>query len=312
MPVEIIAEIGINHNNSEADAVRLIDAAIDAGANTVKFQASVPENEVSAFHAPEHLALIRQVIPSFEFLATMKHYCDVAGVEFLCTPAEEVSLDFLVKLGVKRIKVGSDNLTNSPFLREVAKTELPVLLSTGMGNDADFDNALVALEDRLDIVIMQCVTSYPSPVQDSNLAVFNSWHPPYGMSDHTTTLHLPSVAVALGATVIEKHITLDPDADGPDHAASLSPRQFGEMVKMVRQTELAIGDGIKRPMPSEIANMAIVRKSVVAKFAIADGDEFTPNNLAVMRPGTGRPPRDVDVLIGRKSTRRYAAGEMID
>ena len=314
MAVEIIAEIGVNHQNDLALAHRLIDEAKAAGADAAKFQVSIPELEVSRRAAPEHYALIKSLVPSRECLVECKAHCDQIGIEFLCTPAEEDSLAWLIGLGVKRIKIASDNLTNIPFIRAVNLTGLPIIFSTGMGTPAEINRAMCSIL-KSDIAILHCTSSYPCPAEDANLAALrdlaSSTNIPVGWSDHTTSTALAAVAVGLGAVMIEKHLTLDRNAPGPDHRASLEPWQFKAMVENIREAEAAMGDGIKRLMPSEEDTARVVLKSLVARLPIRAGDVFTAENLTVKRPGTGIPASRWGEVIGKASTRDYQEDELI-
>lgn len=315
MSVEVIAEIGINHNNNRDTATLLIGAAMGAGANVVKFQASTIREEVSLRAAPDHYHELEELVPTLEFLTRCKEVCDAQGIEFLCTPAGEESLDMVLKLGVRRIKVASDNLNNIGFLRAVAKTHLPVILSTGMGTLAEVSRAsgLLATAQR-STTLLHCVSAYPTPLNQIALGMMTSMrrYGPVGLSDHTDSKLVPALAVAMGAVMIEKHITLDRGMPGPDHAASLTPEEFKVMVQYVRKAELAVGlNQPKMVMPVERGNMALYRKSLVAATDINVGDVFTLDNVTAKRPGTGRSPADLDSVIGTKATRSYKADELL-
>lgn len=313
MTVEIIAEIGINHQNDLATAHRLIDEAKAAGATVVKFQASVPELEVSRRAAPEHYALIKSLVPSREFLIECKRHCEEIGTEFLATPAEEDSLAWLVGIGVKRIKVASDNISNGPFLAAVWRTRLPVILSTGMASMDEIRAAATHFDDSL--TLLHCTSAYPCPIEEANLsaipALAKASRCAVGWSDHTTSTMLAAVAVGLGAVMIEKHITLDRHARGPDHAASLEPWQIKVVVENIREAEAAMGDGHKRPMPSEEATARVVRKSLVASSPIAKGEAFASANLAIKRPGIGIPASRWGEWITKVADRDYEEDELI-
>lgn len=315
MAVQIVAEIGINHQNDLGIARRLIEEAKNAGADAAKFQASTVAEEVSILQAPEHFRELQQLVPTFEFVGACKAMCEEIGIEFLCTPSGEESLAFLVTLGVKRLKVASDNLTNIPFLRAVARTQKPVILSTGMGNISEVNRAATELASRqLRLLLLHCVSAYPCPDDQLNINAMRmmesmGW---VGLSDHTTSTLLPAVAVGAGAKMIEKHITLSAKMPGPDHAASLDPGQFAHMVANIRAAERAMGDGSKRPAEVEIANMATYRKSLVARVPIKSGDLFTMDNVTTKRPGTGIPASDWDRTVNvRHATRDYQPDELI-
>lgn len=315
MSVEVIAEIGVNHNNNRDTAIMMIGAAMGAGANVVKFQASTVREEVSLRAAPEHYAELEKLVPTLEFLGRCKEVCDAQGVEFLCTPAGEESLDMVRKLGVRRIKVASDNLNNIGFLRAVARTHLPVILSTGMGTLAEVSraSALVHTGQRA-ATLLHCVSAYPCPVDQINLGMMTSLrrYGPIGLSDHTTSVLVPALAVALGAVMIEKHITLDRSMPGPDHAASLTPEDLKSMVRLIREAEKAPGlNQPKMVVPAERPNMARYRKSLVAATDIAEGEIFTLDNVTAKRPGTGRSPAELDSVIGTVARRPYKADELL-
>lgn len=315
---EIIAEVGVNHDGYLDKAIELVDAAVASGADVVKTQLSVPDQETSLFHAREHADMIAGVMLSRDDIAQLKGYCDGKGVEFMCTPAERASLDWLVDNGlVRRLKIASDAVPDVRFLMQVAKKELPVILSTGMADGDEVEDAFYALRRFLmieDITFMHCTSCYPCPPGQANIRAMQSLASlgtRVGWSDHTLSLTLPAVACALGASVVEKHITLDRNDPGPDHAASLSPAQFAQMVANVRETEQALGDGIKRMQPCEVEVAKVVRKSIVASKPIRPGEKFTWENTAVRRPGTGRPPSQLRELWGKVAERAYAEGEMI-
>lgn len=316
---EIIAEIGVNHDGSIEKAFKLAQAAARAGATVVKTQLSVPDKETSLFHAREHADMIAGLMITRDEIERLAHYCyDILGVEFMCTPAEEESLDWLVKSGlVKRMKIASDAVTHVRFLMYVAKQELPVILSTGMADSDEVEDAFYALRRYLmkeDITLLHCTSCYPCQPDAANLRAMQALSTlgvAVGWSDHTLSVTLPAVACALGATIIEKHITLDRRDQGPDHAASLEPQQFAVMVANVRETEIALGDGIKRPHTCELETSKVVRKSIVAAKPIKTGEKFNWENLAVRRPGTGISPARLKEYWGSLAERDYAEGEMI-
>ena len=245
--------------------------------------------------------------------------CREHGVGFFSTAFDTDSFDLLLSLGLDRVKIPSGEITNLPFLRYLAAPRLPVILSTGMANLGDIEAAIEVLEQaglqRAQITLLHCNTEYPTPMRDVNLrAMVNlatAFGVPVGYSDHTQGIEVPIAAVALGATVIEKHFTLDRQLPGPDHQASLEPAELRAMVSAIRNIETALGDGIKRPSPSEQKNRAIARKSLVAARPIRAGEPFSADNLAVKRPGTGVSPMRWDDYIGRPSPRDYAADELI-
>lgn len=315
MPVQIIAEVGVNHQNDLEIATQLIAHAQAAGATAVKFQASTVLEEVSLTAAPDHFADLGKLVPTWDFLRRCKALCDHHGIEFICTPAGLESLEFVVSLGVQRLKVASDNLTNTQFLEAVARTGLPVILSTGMGTLAEVRAAIGYLRGIGSITLLHCVSAYPCPADQLNLAAMvimqRSTGLAVGLSDHTRSMMVPALAVAAGAVMIEKHFTLDNDLPGPDHKASLDPAAFKFMVDAVLEAEAVMGDGRKAPMPVELENMKLYRKSVVAAVDIAEGEVFTPENLTVKRPGSGRPAFSLNALVGLKATRSYAKDDLI-
>lgn len=334
MSVLIIAEAGVNHNGDLDRARALVRAAAAAGADIVKFQ-TFSATRLATTHAPKaayQRAATGQEESQREMIARLElspgdHHalvaaCDEAGIQFFSTAFDEQSLDFLVDvIGIDRIKVPSGEITNLPLLRHVARKRLPVILSTGMATLGDIEAAIEALmmkgTQRDDITVLHCNTEYPTPPQDVNLRAMNTIGTAFGVavgySDHTLGIEVPIAATALGATVIEKHFTLDRTLPGPDHAASLEPDELTSMVQAIRTVEAAIaGDGIKRPSASEIGNRPIARKSIVARRDITPGERFTTENLAVKRPGTGMSPMQWDYVIGRLATRAFAADEMIE
>lgn len=320
MPVEIIAEIGVNHNNDLDIAKHLIRSAKNVGADMVKFQASTVAEEISERHAPTHYAEIKKLVPTFDFLKACAEECQKRGIEFLCTPAGEESLNWVLSLGVRRIKVASDNLTNVPFLRAAAGTGLPLILSTGMaspvsiGFAASVINRLQRWRDGLRDVFLHCGSAYPLPVDQANLLAIKTMTDrglAVGWSDHTTSETLAAVAVSMGAVMIEKHLTYSRLANGPDHEASLDVGGFGRMVAHVREVERALGSGIKEPVPAERENMRLYGKSLVASRPIARGDRFTRDNVAVKRPGGGESPVSWDSIMGAAATRDYEADELL-
>jgi N,N'-diacetyllegionaminate synthase len=330
MHTTIIAEAGVNHNGSLKRALQMIDVAGKAGADVVKFQTWKTEKvvtrtapkaayQVRATDAVEsQFEMLKRLELTFGDFARLQARCDKVGIRFLSTADEIESAVFLDSLQTM-FKVGSAELTDIPFLRRLARFGKPVLLSTGMGNLEEVRQAVETLVAgglrREQLIILHCSTSYPTPYHEVNLramlTIRDALKVRVGYSDHTRGIQVPIAAVALGAEVIEKHFTLDKTLPGPDHRASLNPRELEAMVKAIRRIETALGDGLKRPSPSERANMVVVRKSVVASRPISKGDTYTEANLTAKRPGTGLPPSCLDQLIGRKANRDYARDEMI-
>lgn len=333
MKTLIIAEAGVNHNGDLDMARRLVRVAADAGADIVKFQTFVA-SKITAAHAPkaeyqkattgveesqqEMIARLELSRADHEVLIAE---CKAAGITFFSTGFDEESLDMLVELGIDRIKVPSGELTNLPLLRHMAGKKLPIILSTGMATMGEIEDAIRVLEDggvpRSAITVLHCNTQYPTPMEDVNLPAMATIRAAFGVevgySDHTMGIDASLAAVALGATLIEKHFTLDRTLPGPDHLASLEPDELARMVSAIRNIEVAVtGDGIKRPSPSEIGNRPIARKSLVAARAIAAGEAFGADNLAAKRPGTGISPMRWDEVIGRRAPRDFAADELIE
>lgn len=314
----IIAEIGVNHDGDVGKALELVDAAVSAGADIVKTQLSVPELETSVFHAKEHADMIERVMLTRREIGLVAERCAKLDVEFMCTPAEEDSLKWLVDSGlVSRLKIASDAVTDLRFLVKAAKAEIPIILSTGMSSYDEVADAFMALRRHLmkeDITLLHCTSCYPCSPHAVNLRALTQladFEVAVGWSDHTLSVTLPAVAVGMGATVIEKHITLRRDDPGPDHAASLEPQQFGVMVANIREAEQAFGDGVKQIQACEVEVAKVVRKSICAAHDIKKGQRLGWDDLRVMRPGTGMSPAGLRALWGTSAQRDYSEGEMI-
>jgi N,N'-diacetyllegionaminate synthase len=332
MSTLVIAEAGVNHNGDLSMARQLIRVAAQAGADLVKFQ-TFSADRLAAPHAPkatyqqgrtdasqsQHQMLRKLELSHADHEALITE-CSRHGIGFFSTAFDIVSQDMLLALGLDRIKVPSGEITNLPFLRHVARCGKPVILSTGMATlgeiDAAIDALLFAGTARSQITLLHCNTEYPTPFEDVNLRAMVSLRSAFGVevgySDHTAGIEVPIAAVALGASVIEKHFTLDRSLPGPDHQASLEPAELAAMVRAIRHVEQALGDGIKRPMPSEMKNRPIARKSIVAARAIGAGEVFSESNLTTKRPGTGVSPMRWDELMGRRATRDYQPDELIE
>ena len=330
-PAFVIAEAGVNHNGSLELARQLVDVAAEAGADAIKFQlfraeAVVGPGSPKARYQLEgddrasQLEMLKALELRPEWLPELRDRADRYGLEFLCTPFDEESLDLLVRVGVPAVKVGSGELTNLPFLERVGATGLPVILSTGMATLAEVRDAVDALEGagrgrRVGLVLLHCVSSYPAEPRDCNLramaTLVEAFGVPVGFSDHTQGWEIAVAAVALGASVLEKHLTLDRSLPGPDHRASLEPAEFRAMVWALRSVESALGDGVKRPMPSEADVARVTRRSVVAARPLQRGTVLTRDMLAIKRPGTGIPPAELPKLVGRVLLRDLAADEVI-
>lgn len=329
MSVYIIAEAGVNHNGQLDLALKLCDAAKEAGVDAVKFQTWKTENIVTAqarqaAYQTENTGveesqydMLKKLELSYDHFRYIQDYCKKIGIDFLSTPDEEESLTFLVSLGLPLIKVGSGEVTNIPYLRKIGSQKKPVILSTGMSNLAQvataYDTLLTA--GALSVALLHCTTNYPCPVDEVNLKAMCTLRDAFkcqvGYSDHTMGLEVPVAAVALGAEIIEKHFTLDRTMEGPDHKASLEPAELKLMVQQIRNIEEALGDGIKRPNKSESENAKVVQKSILAKRAIKKGEVLTEDMLVAKRAGTGISSVHWDVVIGTTAVKDYDVDEPI-
>jgi N-acetylneuraminate synthase len=327
----IIAEAGVNHNGSLELAYKLIDKASEAGADLVKFQTFKAEYLVteSASKANYQLGTTDSKETQFEMIKKLElndemhlkliSRCREKGIRFSSTGFDTSSVDFLIKLGVGFLKVPSGEITNLPYLRHVGSKGLPIILSTGMCTMLEVRNVVKILElagsKKSDITVLHCNTEYPTPMEDVNLLAMLSIEKELGVkvgySDHTLGIEVPVAAVAMGATIIEKHFTLDRGMDGPDHAASLEPNELKQMVDSIRNIEKAMGDGQKKPSKSEDANLGVARKSIVASKNIKAGEKFTEENIAVKRPGTGLCPMRWDELLGLEAKKDFQADELV-
>ncbi|SEP70617.1 N,N'-diacetyllegionaminate synthase [Ectothiorhodospira magna] len=327
----IIAEAGVNHNGDLELARQLVDVAAKAGADLVKFQTFIAERLVTRTapkadyqtrttdHHESQFAMLRQLELTHSMHDALIEHCRQRGIGFFSTGFDVASLDYLASLGAERFKIPSGEITNLPYLRHVGAFRKSVILSTGMATLGEIESALVVLEaagtPRTQITVLHCNTEYPTPMIDVNLRAMCSIRDALGVavgySDHTQGIEVPIAAVALGATVIEKHLTLDRSLPGPDHRASLEPDEFTAMVKAIRNIEQALGDGIKRPSSSETKNRAIARKSLVASRPIRAGEPFTPENVTAKRPGTGISPMRWDEVMGKIAVRDYMVDELI-
>jgi len=326
-PAFVIAEAGVNHNGNLDLAFQLVDAAIAAGADAVKFQTFIASELLTAEAAKaeyqktttgereSQLEMIKRLELSFGDFRKLKIYCDDRGITFLSTPFDFKSVDFLEGLGVVAFKISSGDLTNDPLLRYVAPKGRPVILSTGMSDMDEVREALAVLHGA-DVILLQCVTNYPAAAEDINLRAMLSMQSAFdvnvGYSDHTLGIEVPLAAVALGACVIEKHFTLDKNFAGPDHRASLEPQEFKAMVEGIRKVEASLGNGQKVPSASEASNAAVARRSIVAARDISAGTVITPADVAFKRPGTGLPPRMADQVLGKTARVDVKAGSLLD
>jgi N-acetylneuraminate synthase len=313
----VMAEAGVNHNGDVALAYQLVDAAMTAGADAVKFQsfhadqlvtssAPKPAYQRSA-SAPQQtqLELLRALELSFAQQQAIADYCRKVGIQFLSTPFDSESADFLWRLGVPAFKMASGELTNHPLLRHVARFGRPMIVSTGMADLSDVDDAVRVVRDtgNEQLILLHCLSAYPAPTTDVNLRAMktmsSAFDVPVGYSDHTTGTAVALAAVACGARVLEKHLTLDRALPGPDHAASIEPGEFAAMIKGIREIELALGDGDKRCMPSEREVATLARRSIFSTIAIPAGTTILPHMVAVRRPAVGLPPAMLDQVVGR-------------
>lgn len=353
--VYIIAEAGVNHNGDMNLAKQLVKEGAAAGVNAVKFQTFHPEKlvtksaEKAAYqkettgNQESQLEMLQKLTLQDEDYMELEQLCQECGVDFISTPFDTDSLHFLTtKLGMPFIKVPSGEIDNAPFLLEIAHTQKPVVLSTGMATLGEIEKALAVLsygylntdfpasfqavqnvyvsdegqsvlKDK--VKLLHCTTQYPAPATQANLLAMDTMKKafglPVGYSDHTEGITIPIAAVAMGAEIIEKHFTLDKNMDGPDHKASLEPNELNEMVKAIRIVEQAVGNGIKLPAPDEVPNIHIVRKSLVAAKEISVGEKITAENLTAKRAGAGVSPMDIWLLLGKKSEYNYKVDEKI-
>jgi len=328
----IIAEAGVNHNGDLQLAKKLVDAATEAGADVIKFQTFQAGQLVTehAEQAPYQKKVLDDLEGQLGMLKSLElrpdqhgeliDYCHNKDIEFLSTAFDISSINLLLSLQLRRWKVPSGEITNLPYLRKIGSQRQPVILSTGMANLGEIEAALDVLEKagthRSQIIVLHCTTEYPAPPEEVNLRAMNTIAQAFdvsvGYSDHTEGIAVPIAAVAMGAMLIEKHLTLDRNLPGPDHKASLEPDEFAAMVQSIRTIDKALGDGIKRPTLSEQDNLPVVRKSLVAACPIRAGELFSEQNLTAKRPGTGISPMNWDAWIGQKASRNFIADELIE
>lgn len=325
----IIAEAGVNHNGDVNLALKLCDAAKAAGADVVKFQTWKTENiitrnveqaeyqKVNTGKSESQFDMLKKLELSYDEFQSVKEYCDKIGIVFASTADEPESLDFLVSIGIPFIKVGSGEIGNISFLRYIGSKHLPVILSTGMSSLADIDISLQALREggASDIVVLHCTTSYPCSFENVNLNAMNTLRDafklPVGYSDHTLGSTVAVAAVAMGASVVEKHFTLDKNMDGPDHRASSTPEEFAEYVRAIRNIEVAMGDGRKQVTSVEKEISKVVFKRLVAKRPISKGHIINADDICVKRNDEGLMANKWDIVIGTRATRDYRIDEGI-
>lgn len=330
--VFIIAEAGVNHNGDLSLAKQLIDIAADAKADAVKFQTFVAEKLVSKFaekaayqkvstdSSENQLNMIKKLELKFNQFEELKDYAASKNIMFLSTPFDFPSIDFLKSLGMNYGKIPSGELTNMPYLIKMAQNFEHLIVSTGMSEMSEIHDALKVLLDhgakKENIVVLHCNTEYPTPFEDANLkamlSIKDEFNVRVGYSDHTLGIEAPVAAVALGATVIEKHYTIDKSMEGPDHAASLDPSALKAMVTAIRNIEKALGAGAKVPSKSETKNKVIARKSIVAAREIKAGELLTEDNITVKRPGNGISPMLWYDVLGKRAVRDFQTDELIE
>ena len=330
MKTLIIAEAGVNHNGSFDIAKQLVDKAVEAGADIVKFQTCKAENVISRYadkaeyqkvttgEADSQLEMVRKLMLTYEEYGKLKEYCEEKGITFLSTAFDIPSVDYLHSIGMRLWKIPSGEITNLPLLLKIASLHEPIIMSTGMSKLSEVADAVKVLKENGagEISLLHCTTEYPAPYEDVNLkairTIKKAFSLPVGYSDHTKGIEIPVAAVASGAVIIEKHFTLDRNMEGPDHKASIEPDELKQMVNMIRHVEVAIGDGVKRVTASEEKNKDIARKSIIAKTVINAGDVFTEYNITTKRPGNGINPMRWFELLGKKAKHDYQEDFLIE
>lgn len=328
--VFIIAEAGVNHNGDIELAKKLVLEAKKAGADAVKFQTFKAEKVMSKFaqkadyqktntgNDESQLEMVKKLELPYDAFVVLKKYCDELGIIFMSTPFDLDSVEFLGDLNLDIIKIPSGEITNLPYLIKIGKLKRKIILSTGMASIEEIGDAIKVLRDNgtQEISVLHCNTEYPTPYQDVNLKAMDTIRERFqlevGYSDHSLGIEVPIAAVAMGASIIEKHFTLDKQMEGPDHVASLEPKELTAMVKAIRNIELALGTGDKRPSESETKNMVIARKSIIAKKDIKKGEILTEENLTVKRPGNGISPMKWFEVIGQAAKRDFVEDELIE
>ena len=328
----IIAEAGVNHNGSMERAREMVAAAKEAGADYVKFQTAVPELVISTY-APKaeyqkdtdgtgrsQLEMCKAIHLPLDAYAELKALCEETGIGFMSTPFDLVSIDLLAELGQDYMKVPSGEISNLPYLERIAYHGIPVIISTGMATTEEARRAIDILTSGPlttdDITVLHCNTQYPTPMRDVNLRAMLTLRDALGVktgySDHTTGIEVPVAATALGAAVVEKHFTLSRELPGPDHKASLEPQELKQMVRAIRNIELALGSSDKHVTDSERGNMAVARKSIVALRDIKEGEILTEENITTKRPGNGISPMRWHEILGTRAIRDFGADELIE
>lgn len=331
MKTYIIAEAGVNHNGNLDMAYKLVDVAVESGADAVKFQTAIPElvmtrdakkaeyQDKNDPKSESQIEMAKRIHLPLEAYNKLNDYCVSKNIDFLSTPFDSVSIKYLADLGQTVFKIPSGEITNLPYLRQVCKVSKKVILSTGMCTLQEVRNAVnVILDSGIkpeNLSVLHCTTQYPTPYLDVNLnamlTIKKELNVNVGYSDHTLGIEIPIAAVALGAIIIEKHFTLDNTLEGPDHLASLEPQELKEMVRQIRNIEVALGSGEKVVQQSEKANIAVARKSIVAYCDIKKGEIFSEDNLTTKRPGTGINPMKWDDIIGTVASKDFKEDELI-
>jgi N-acetylneuraminate synthase len=327
----IVAEAGVNHNGKIELAYKLIDAAKESGADAVKFQTFIPEKTVSRFankadyqkvttdKKESQLDMVKKLALSFDAHKKLLAYCDDKKIKFLSSPFDLESIDFLYKLGLDIFKIPSGEIINIPYLKKIGSLNRKLIMSTGMANLGEVEYAIDVLANsgtkRENIIILHCTSNYPCPYEEVNLKAMltlkEAFKLPVGYSDHTLGIEIPIAAVALGATVIEKHFTVDKNLPGPDHKASIEPHELKVMVSAIRNIEKALGNGIKKPNKSEIEIMKAARKSLVAARDIKSGEILKESDIDIKRPGTGIPLKFKELVIGMRVTKDIKKDELL-
>ena len=329
--VKIIAEAGVNHNGDLQKAMELIEVASNCGADYVKFQTFKTENlaadsaQLAAYqlkntYAGNQKSMLKKLELKYEWHQKLIEHAMKNSIKFMTTSFDLDSTVFLDSLGLETFKIPSGEITNLPYLQLIGSLNKKIILSTGMAKIGEIEEALSVLQEsganKNDITLLHCTTEYPAPFNEVNLNVIDTLRKCFdllvGYSDHTEGISVSIAAVALGASVIEKHFTLDRNLPGPDHKTSLEPDQLKRMIKAIREVELAMGSSVKRPTSSEIRNIDAARKSIVAKVEITKGEEFTMGNLEVKRPGTGVSPMRIHEVLGRHAIRNFEKDELIE
>ena len=328
--VIVIAEAGVNHNGSFELAKKMVDAAKEAGVDYVKFQTFNPPKLVSKYAEKAkyqkettgsdetQLQMLQKLTLTEDNFLSLRDYCKEVGIGFISTPFDLDSIAFLETFDMDFWKVPSGEVTNLPYLEAIARTKRKVVMSTGMCNMNEIQDAMEVLKKNgtTEITLLHCNTQYPTPYEHVNLSAMSTikdtLHKEVGYSDHTQGIEVPIAAVAMGATVIEKHFTLDKNMEGPDHKASLDPTELKQMVSAIRNIEKAIGNGLKEPSSSELTNKAVARKSIVASREIKQGEILSEYNLTTKRPGTGISPMKWYEVIGKAAARDFSEDEIIE